>query len=447
MFDNLSSRLEAIYKNLKGRGKLKEADIDAALREIRVALIEADVSLPVIKDFLAAVREKSLGQEVLKSLTPGHQMVKIVNDELESLLGDSVSGIQFTSEPPTIILMVGLQGSGKTTTVGKLAKQLQRDGKNCLLVPADVYRPAAIEQLNVLGRELGIDVYQAGDEKDPVVICQKAVAQARRELRTAVILDTAGRQQVDEALMDELKRIKEKVEPHEVLLVADAMMGQQAAAIAETFNAAIGIDGVVLTKMDGDARGGAALSIKSVTGKPIKFIGTGEKLDALEPFHPDRIVSRILGMGDVMTLVDKAQQVADWEQNEALEKKLKKSSFDFDDFKDQLKQMRKMGSMQELLAMIPGAGKMLKGVKIDDSQFSRIEAIINSMTPHERRHHNVINGSRKKRIAGGSGTAVSEINRLLKQFVQMKKMMKKFSSGKMGSGFNLASMLGGRSPF
>ncbi len=447
MFDNLSNRLEAIYKKLKGRGKLKESDVDEALREIRMALIEADVSLPVIKSFLAEVRELSIGQEVLMSLTPGHQMVKIVNDHLEKLLGDGVTDISFSNEPPTIVLMVGLQGSGKTTTVGKLAKMWKKQGKNCLLVPADVYRPAAIEQLNVLGKDLEIDVYQAGDEKDPVAICEKAVEQAKKELRYAVILDTAGRHQIDDDLMDEIRSIKEKIEPDEVLFVADSMMGQQAVNVAQSFNETVGIDGVVLTKMDGDARGGAALSIKSVTGKPIKFIGTGEKLDALEPFHPDRIVSRILGMGDVMSLIDKAEEAYDLEQKEQLEKKIKKNSFDLEDFRDQLQQVRKMGSMQDLLGMIPG-GKKLKGLKIDDSAFTQVVAIINSMTPKERANHNVINGSRKRRIARGSGTSVSEINKLLKQFAQMKKMMKKFSRGGL-QGFNLKNMMGGRgmSPF
>ena len=449
MFDNLSNRLEAIYKKLKGRGKLKEADVDEALREIRVALIEADVSLSVIKDFLAGVREKAIGHEVLKSLTPGHQMVKIVNDELEQLLGGEVSDIKFTDKPPTIIMMVGLQGAGKTTTGGKLAKKFKKEGKNCLLVPADVYRPAAIEQLNVLGRDLEIDVYQAGDNKDPVSICVKAVKQARDEIRTVVILDTAGRQHIDDALMDEIKAIKKKIEPHEVLFVADSMMGQEAVNVSKAFHDAVGIDGVVLTKMDGDARGGAALSIKSVTGQPIKYIGTGEKLEALEPFHPDRIVSRILGMGDVMTLVDKAQDTFEQEQQEELEKKFKKNTFDLEDFRDQLKQIRKMGSIQDLLSMVPGAGKMMKGVKVDDGAFVRIEAIINSMTQYERSHHNVINGSRKKRIANGSGTTVSEINKLMKQFSQMKKMMKKMSSGN-SRGFNMGSLMGGRggaSPF
>lgn len=447
MFDNLSDRLDAIYKKLRGRGVLKEADVDEALREIRVALIEADVSLSVIKDFLATVRERAIGQGILDSLTPGHQMVKIVNEDLVALLGDEFSDIRFASQPPTIILMAGLQGSGKTTTVGKLAKRFKEKGKTCLLVPADVYRPAAIEQLNVLGRDLGIAVFQAGDEKDPVTICAKAIEEAKRKLMQVVILDTAGRQQIDDALMAELKNIKARVEPHEVLFVADAMMGQQAAEIAKTFHDQIGIDGVVLTKMDGDARGGAAFSIKMVTGKPIRFIGTGEKLGALEPFHPDRAVSRILGMGDVMSLVEKAQSAYDEKEAEKLEKKIRKNAFTLEDFKDQLKQVQKMGSIQQIISMIPGAGK-LKGLNVDEGAFGRIEAIINSMTAAEREKHNIINSSRKRRIAMGSGTSVNDVNKLLKQFSQMQKMMKKFSSGKMRGGFNLGSLMGGRgNPF
>ena len=439
MFENLSDRLERIYKKLKGRGILKEADVDEALREIRVALIEADVSLPVIKDFLAPVREKAVGQEVLKSLTPGHQMVKIVNDELTVLIGDAFTDIQFAAKPPTIILMAGLQGSGKTTTVGKLAKRFKEKGKNCLLVPADVYRPAAIEQLHVLGRDLSVAVYDGGDEKDPIAICKKALDEAINKMSQVVIIDTAGRQQVDDDLMDELKRIKETVQPHEVLFVADAMMGQQAAEIAKTFNDAVGIDGVVLTKMDGDARGGAALSIKSITGKPIRFVGMGEKLDALEPFHPDRIVSRILGMGDVMSLVEKAEENFEKEEQEELQKKFKANSFTLEDFRDQLKQVQKMGSMEQLMGMIPGAGK-LKGLKVDNNAFVQIEAIINSMTPRERGKHNIINASRKRRIAQGSGTRVNDINKLLKQFAQMQKMMKKISRG---GGLNFGSLMGG----
>jgi len=443
MFENLSDRLEAIYKKLKGRGVLKEDDVDEALREIRVALIEADVSLPVLKDFLTGVREKAVGQEILKSLTPGHQMVKVVNDELTRLLGDDFREIEMAPKPPTVLLMAGLQGSGKTTTVGKLARRFKEKGKNCLLVPADVYRPAAIEQLNVLGRDLEVAVYQAGGEKDPVAICRGAVEEAGRTMRHVVILDTAGRTQVDDALMDELRRIKAAVTPHEVLFVADAMMGQQAADIARTFNEAIGIDGVILTKMDGDVRGGAALSIKSVTGKPIRFFGTGEKLDALEPFHPERVVSRILGMGDVMSLVEKAQKTYDIEEQAALEKKIRKNAFTLEDFRDQLKQVQKMGSLEQILGMIPGVSK-LKGLKVDESALSRIEAIINSMTREERERHNLINSSRKRRIAEGSGTRVNDVNKLLKQFAQMQKMMKKFSMGKIRSGFDLAGMMKNR---
>ena len=439
MFENLSDRLERIYKNLKGRGILKEADVDEALREIRVALIEADVSLTVIKDFLALVREKAVGQEVLKSLTPGHQMVKIVNDELTVLIGDKFTDIQFASKPPTIILMAGLQGSGKTTTVGKLAKRFKEKGKSCLLVPADVYRPAAIEQLHVLGRDLDVAVYEGGEELDPITICKKALDAATDKMSQVVIIDTAGRQQVDEDLMDELKRIKETVQPHEVLFVADAMMGQQSAEIAKTFNDAIGIDGVVLTKMDGDARGGAALSIKSITGIPIRFIGMGEKLAALERFHPARIVSRILGMGDVMSLVEKAEENFEREEQEELQKKFKTNAFTLEDFRDQLKQIQKMGSMEQLLGMIPGAGK-LKGLKVDNKAFVQIEAIINSMTLKERVKHNIINASRKRRIAQGSGTRVNDINKLLKQFAQMQKMMKKVSRG---GGLNFGSLMGG----
>lgn len=439
MFENLSDRLEKIYKKLRGRGKLKEADVDEALREIRLALIEADVSLSVIKDFLETVRGKSIGQEVLRSLTPGHQMVKIVSEELIALLGSEVSGIHLASNSATIILMVGLQGSGKTTTAGKLARMFKKDGKKCLLVPADVYRPAAIEQLNTLGKDLGIDVFQAEGEKDPVVICVRAVEDAARKMCQVIILDTAGRTQIDEPLMDELRRIKEKTKPHEVLFVADAMMGQEAVNIAKTFNDAVGIDGVILTKMDGDARGGAALSIKSVIGKPIKFMGVGEKLDALEPFFPDRVVSRILGKGDVMTLIEKAQQAYDLENQEEIEEKFRKNSFSLSDFRDQLRQVRKMGPLEQLIGMIPGAAK-LKGLKVDESGLNKVEAIINSMTPQEREYHHIITGSRKRRISLGSGTTVNDINRLLKQFVQMKKMMKKVSGSR--GGMNLSQFVG-----
>ena len=442
MFANLSDRLDSIFKKLRGRGKLKEEDVDEALREIRVAFIEADVSLSAIKEFLEPIREKAIGQDVLKSLTPGHQMVKIVSDELKTFLGDGVSSIAISPKPPTVILMAGLQGSGKTTTVGKLAKKFKKEGKNCLLVPADVYRPAAIEQLNVLGAELEISVFQANDEKDPVAICEKALVQARKDMRNVVILDTAGRLEADDALMEELKAIKKKVEPHEILFVADAMMGQQAVNTARQFDEAIGIDGVVLTKIDGDARGGAALSIKSVTGKPIKFIGTGEKLDALEEFYPDRIASRILGMGDVMSLIDKAEESYTQEEQADLETKFRKNTFTLQDFQGQLKQFKNMGSIKQLIGMIPGASK-LKGLDVDDNALVRVEALINSMTPYERDHHNIINSRRKRRIAMGSGTTVGDVNKLLKQFAKMKKMMKKMSSGKGRGGLDLQSMMGG----
>jgi len=449
MFENLSDRLGTIYKKLKGRGVLKEADVDEALREIRIAMIEADVSLSAIKPFLKDVREKGTGQEVLKSLTPGHQMVKIVNDELVSLLGGEFKELGFAPSLPTVVLMTGLQGAGKTTTAGKLAKRFKDKGKNCLLVPADVYRPAAIKQLNLIGRDLEVEVYQAGGETNPVKICQNAVEAASGKMIHVVILDTAGRLQVDEELMAELKTIKEKVQPHQSLFVVDAMMGQHAAEVARTFNEAIGIDGVILTKMDGDARGGAALSINSVTGgKPVYFIGTGEKLDALEPFHAERIVSRLLGMGDVMSLIEKAETAYDLEEQVKLEKKIKKNAFTLDDFKDQLKQIQKMGSIQQLIGMIPGANK-LKGLAVDERDFVKVEAIINSMTPFERNKHNIVNSSRKRRIASGSGTTVNDVNKLLKQFVQMQKMMKKMSSGKGRGGFDLGPMMGGRgmSPF
>ncbi len=443
MFENLSNRLEAIYKNLKGRGKLKEADVDAALREIRIAFIEADVSLPVIKEFLEKVREKAVGHEVLKSLTPGHQMVKIVNDELKDLLGEEGAKLQMASNETTIVLMVGLQGSGKTTTAGKLARMLKKEGKKCMLVPADVYRPAAIDQLNVLGQDLEVDVFQAEGENDPVKICKNAVAEAARRMCQVAILDTAGRTQVDEDLMEEIRNIKKAVNPHEVLFVADSMMGQQAVDVARTFHEAVGIDGVVLTKMDGDARGGAALSIKTVTGKPIKYMGVGEKLEALEPFHPDRVASRILGKGDVLSLIEKAEEAYDLEEQAELEKKFKKNAFDLEDFRDQLKQVKKMGSLQQLVGMIPGASKLMKGVQVDDSVLVKTEAIIDSMTPVERSKQNLINGSRKRRIAAGSGTTVNDINKLLKQFAQMKKMMKKMSSGKFKGGMDLSQMMGG----
>ena len=373
-------------------------------------------------------------------------MVKIVNDELKALLGDDNAKIKISQQPPTIILMVGLQGSGKTTTVGKLAKRFKNDGKKCLLVPADVYRPAAIEQLEILGHDLQVEVYPTENGQDPITICKAAVEKAKRTLCHYVILDTAGRLQVDDILMEELKGIKSAVQPHETLFVADSMMGQEAVTIAKVFNEAIEIDGVILTKMDGDARGGAALSIKKVTGKPIKFIGLGEKVDALEPFHPERMVSRIIGMGDVLSLVEKAEQAYDEEQREDAEKKFRKNQFNLDDFRDQLRKIQKMGSFQQLLGMIPGASK-LKGFKVDEQAFVKVEAMINSMTPRERERHKVINGSRKRRIATGSGTTINDVNKLLKQFAQMQKMMKKMTSGKFKGTFDLNSLTGGGAKF
>ena len=448
MFENLSGRLETIYKKLKGRGVLKEADVDEALREIRVALIEADASLAAIKPFLEDVREKAVGQEVLKSLTPGHQMVKIVNDELVSLLGDDFSELKLASNPPTVILMMGLQGSGKTTTVGKLANRFKQKGKNCLLVPADVYRPAAIEQLNVIGRDLEIKVYQASEEKDPVRICAGAVDAASKEMIHVVILDTAGRLQIDDELMAELKAIKEKVNPHESLFVADAMMGQQAADVAGAFNEAIGIDGVILTKMDGDARGGAALSVREVTGKPIKFLGIGEDSSALEPFHPDRVASRILGMGDVVGLVEEVQRSVDQEKAQKISQKLKKGKgFDLEDFRDQLFEVEKMGGLGGLMDKIPGMSALPQAARaqMGGGETNRLIAMINSMTPGERAFPAVIKGSRKRRIAAGSGTQVQEVNRLLKQFTQMQKMMKKMK-GKGGMAKLMGQLKGGGFP-
>ena len=443
MFSILSERLEAIYAGLKSRGKLKEVDVDKALREIRSVFLEADVSLPVIGEFLADVREKAIGQEVLASITPGHQMVKIVNDELKALLGDDNAKIHIAQNPPTVILMAGLQGSGKTTTVGKLAKKFKDDGKKCLLVPADVYRPAAIEQLKILGAELEVEVYLNEKGHDPVTLCSSAVEKAISTLCNYVIIDTAGRLQTDNVLMEELKAIKLAIQPHETLFVADSMMGQQAVNVAKTFNEAIEIDGIVLTKMDGDAKGGAALAIKKVTGKPIKFIGVGEKLEALEPFYPERVVSRIIGMGDVLSLVEKAERAYEGKQQDEIEKKFRKNQFTLDDFRDQLKQIQKMGSFQQLLSMIPGTNK-LKGLKVDERAFVKIEAIISSMTPLERERHKVINGSRKRRIASGSGTSINEVNKLLKQFSQMQKMMKKMTSGKFKGGLDINSLTGGR---
>jgi signal recognition particle subunit SRP54 len=444
MFESLSGKLETVFKKLRGRGVLKEDDVKEALREVRMALLEADVNFKVVKDFIGRVQERAVGQEILSSLTPGQQVVKIVHEELVALLGGVQAKLHLSPNPPTVIMLIGLQGSGKTTTAGKLAKYFKKDGRRVLLVPADTRRPAAVQQLMTLANQVGVEAYKS-DEQDPVVICRAAVKQAASSLFEVVILDTAGRLQIDELLMEELKQIKAAVKPHEVLFVADAMTGQEAVNIAATFNEQLGFDGAVLTKLDGDARGGAALSIRSVTGKPLKFTGMGEKLDALEPFHPDRMASRILGMGDVMSLIEKAQETVNHEEALQLAKKLKKNSFDLDDFRSQLKQVKKLGGLEQIMGMIPGMGKMkMPDAQQSEKELARVEAIISSMTAKERLDYMIINGSRRARIAKGSGTQVQDVNRLLKQFAEMRKMMKSMTGGKMK---NMARMMGGRMPF
>ncbi|MEJ2476858.1 MAG: signal recognition particle protein [Desulfobacterales bacterium] len=433
MFDNLSDKLNAVFKKLKGHGKLTEKNIEEGLREVRLALLEADVHYRVAKKFIADIKERALGREVLSSLTPGQQVVKIVFEELTNLMGDRNESLNLAGTQPVAIMLVGLQGSGKTTTAGKLAIHLRKIGKKPYLVPADVYRPAAIDQLNKVGDQLSVPVYASTSDMDPVRICQDARTAAAKDGCDTLLLDTAGRLHVDTALMNELASIREAVDPSDILLVADAMTGQDAVNIAKSFDEALGIGGVILTKTDGDARGGAALSIKAVTDKPIKFIGVGEKLDQLEPFHPERMASTILGMGDVLTLIEKAQATVDEKKAVELERKLRKSQFTLEDFRDQMVQIRKMGSLSDILKMIPGVGgsKQLKNLKVDDRELVRIEAIINSMTPEERRRHALINGSRRKRIAGGSGTSIQDVNRLLKNYAQVMKMMKKLNKSGM----------------
>ncbi len=433
MFDNLSDRLNAVFKKLKGHGKLTEKNIEEGLKEVRMALLEADVHYKVAKKFIADIKERALGQEVMESLTPGQQVIKIVDQELTKLMGGRLEDLNLSGSHPVSIMLVGLQGSGKTTTAGKLAVYLRKQGRKPYLVPADIYRPAAIDQLNKLGDQLGVPVFPSNPEIDPVKICQQARTTAHRELCDTLLIDTAGRLHIDEELMTELCRIKDAVKPSDILLVADAMTGQDAVNIAESFNNTLNIGGVILTKMDGDARGGAALSIKSVTDKPIKFIGVGEKLSDLEPFHPDRMSSRILGMGDVLTMIEKAQTIVDEKKAVELEKRLRKNEFTLEDFRDQMVQIRKMGSISELINMIPGMGKIkqLKNLEVDENEFIKIEAIINSMTPQERHQHTLIKGSRRKRIAKGSGTSVQDINNLLKNYTQVVKMMKKINKGGM----------------
>jgi signal recognition particle subunit SRP54 len=437
VFTGLSSRLEDVFRRLKSRGKLTEANIREALREVRLALLEADVNYGVVKDFVERVREKAVGTAVLQSLTPGQQVVKVVHQELMSLMGDSQSKLHLASMPPTIIMLVGLQGSGKTTTAAKLAKRLQKDGRRPFLVPADVYRPAAITQLKVLGQQIAVPVWDTDPTATPLDICREALATARSRGHDVLIIDTAGRLHVDEGMMEELKVLRRELAPHETLLVADSMTGQDAVNVAKTFNEALTLDGVILTKLDGDARGGAALSIWSVTGKPIKFVGTGEKIDALEPFHPERIASRILGMGDILSLIERAEEAISVEKAKELEKKLREESFTLEDFKEQLQQVRNMGSLDQILSMLPGMGG-IKNLQVDEKEFVRIEAIINSMTPTERQNPSMIDGSRRRRIAQGSGTQIQDVNRLLKQFAETRKLMKRLmqgaKKGKMGGG-------------
>ena len=435
MFENLSDKLALVFKKLKGHGKLSENNIEEGLKEVRMALLEADVHYRVVKKFIAEIKERALGQEVMSSLTPGQQVIKIVNDELTRLMGSSHEALNISGSKPVSIMLVGLQGSGKTTTCGKIAVFLREKGRKPYLVPADVYRPAAIDQLKKLGEQINIPVFPSTVEMNPVRICRDARTAALKEGCDTLLLDTAGRLHIDEELMTELVDIKDVIEPSDILLVADAMTGQDAVNIAKSFDGALGIGGVVLTKMDGDARGGAALSIKAITNKPIKFIGVGEKLSDLEPFHPDRMSSSILGMGDVLTLIEKTQSMVDEKKAAELEKKLRKSQFTLDDFRDQMVQIRKMGSISDLMKMIPGVGnsKHMKNLKVDDRELVRVEAMINSMTTQERHKHSIINGSRRKRIAKGSGTRVQDVNRLLKNYTQVMKMMKKFNKGGMQS--------------
>ena len=430
-FEGLSSRLQEITRKMRGKARITEGDLKEMLREVKLALLEADVNYKIVKEFIATIQEKALGQDVMKSLTPGQQVVKIVKDELVNLLGEKESKVNFTPNPPTIVMLVGLQGSGKTTTAGKLANLFRKQGKKPLLVACDVYRPAAIKQLQVVGAQLNIPVYSNESTKDVVAISKQAINVAYSKLNDVIILDTAGRLHIDEALMDELKNVKNGVHPHEILLVVDSMTGQDAVNVSEKFNEALGIDGVVLTKLDGDTRGGAALSVKKVTGKPIKFAATGEKLSDIEVFHPERMAQRILGMGDILSIIEKAEETFDLEQAEKLEKQLKKKELDLDDYLAQLRQMKKMGSFSSLLKMIPGMNKF-KDLKVDDKEFSRVEAIICSMTKKEKQNTKLLNASRRQRIAKGSGTSVQEINKFIKSFEMTQKMMKQVQGNKGG---------------
>ncbi|MCI8633685.1 MAG: signal recognition particle protein [Lachnospiraceae bacterium] len=446
-FENLSDKLQGVFKKLRGKGVLTEKDLKEALREVKLALLEADVNFKVVKEFINKIQERAIGQDVMKSLTPGQQVVKIVNEEMIALMGsDEESALQYGSVSPTVMMMVGLQGAGKTTLAAKLAKMLKNRGKKPMLAACDVYRPAAIKQLQVLGEQIDVPVFEMGTETSPVLIAQKAIEKARDMGCNLVLLDTAGRLQIDEALMEELQTIKNTVNPSEILLVVDAMTGQEAVNVAKGFDEQLSITGVALTKLDGDTRGGAALSIRAVTGKPIKFSGVGEKLDDIEPFHSERMASRILGMGDVLTMIEKAQEAIDEEQAKELTQRVMSKDFNLEDFLTSMQQVKKMGSMSSLLGMLPGIGSKLKDVDIDESAIGRVEALIYSMTPEERRKPQILNASRKRRIVKGSGTTIQELNRLLKQFEQSKAMMKQFS-GKKGKRRGLLSGLGGKNPF
>ncbi|NBI29568.1 signal recognition particle protein [Chengkuizengella marina] len=435
-FEGLSNRLQNVFGKLKGKGKVSENDVKEAMREVRLALLEADVNFKVVKDFINKVKEKAIGQEVMKSFTPGMVIIDIVNKELTSLMGETHSKLNKSNKPPTVIMMAGLQGAGKTTTTGKLAKYLQKQNHKPLLIAADIYRPAAIKQLQILGEQIDTPVFSLGDKANPVEIAKQGLQQAKENHNDYVIIDTAGRLHIDEDLMNELKDIKETVKPDEVLLVVDSMTGQDAVNVAESFNQQLELTGVVLTKLDGDTRGGAALSVKAVTGKPIKFAAMGEKIDALEPFYPDRMASRILGMGDMLSLIEKAQTNIDEEKAKEMERKMRKAEFTFEDFLEQMEQVRNMGPLDQIMDMMPGMGKMknMKNLNVDEKQLGRVEAIVRSMTTEEKRKPEILNASRRKRIALGSGTSVKDVNRLLKQFEDMKKMMKQFSTMMGGQG-------------
>jgi len=430
MFEEITEKFESLFKKIRGQARITEANISETMRDIRRVLLEADVNYKVVKDFTDRVQQKAIGQEVLKSITPGQMLIKIIYDELVSLMGSTRADIKFSPVPPTVIMVVGLQGSGKTTFCAKLANHLKHKGRHPLLVAGDVHRPAAVEQLKQLGEQIQIPVFAMDSEFDAVKIAKNGVEFAKKNYRDVVIVDTAGRMHIDEEMMREVEMVKEAIKPNEILFVVDAMTGQEAVNVAKEFNDRLNFDGVVLTKLDGDARGGAALSIKAVTGKPIKFVSAGEKLDAIEPFYPHRMASRILGMGDIITLVEKAQKQVDEEKAKKLEEKLKKNQFTLEDFREQIREIRKMGPLKEILSMIPGLGSSLKSVDIDEKELIKIEAIINSMTPEERRKPQIINASRKRRIAMGSGTTVQDVNRLLRQFEEMQKLLKQLNRGK-----------------